>query len=289
MRPILFRIFDFGVPSYSVMMVLGYVVALYVLFRVTPKDGDERVGGGLSRPQVWDLFIVMVVSSVIGSKLGHVLFEAPGHKDEAGQPINSLIELLKSDPWHWARLGEPGYVWYGGMIGALLVALFYFYRRPHLRAWLYADAFAPAIMAGAMIGRLGCFLAGCCHGKPTDGPFGVVFVGKSVAVHPTQLYDAFVAAVLATVLLHRFSRRRFDGQNIALLLLTYPVLRSLTEVFRGDAERNGIGAVSTSQLLSVPLFAIGVWLWAHLARRGAAQAAGEAVSGQARMEERVQP
>nr|XP_061804855.1 phosphatidylglycerol--prolipoprotein diacylglyceryl transferase-like [Nerophis lumbriciformis] len=263
MYPILFRVGDIPIDSYVTLMVLGYIAALGAIFYVTPKGGDARKTGSLDRPQVWDLFIVMVVSSVIGAKLGHVFFEAPGHTTESGAPINSLIELLQDDPWHWARLGESGYVWYGGMLGALLVAVFYFYRRPHLKGWLYADAFAPAIMLGAALGRMGCFLAGCCYGDPTDGPFGIQFPRLPSPVHPTQLYDATIAAALGLFLLWRFGRRRFHGENIALLLMTYPVMRATTEIFRGDAERGEYGAISTSQIISIPLFFIGVWLYFH--------------------------
>ncbi len=267
MKPILVRIFDYGVPSYAVMMVLGYLFALGVLFKLAPKKAPEEDRSSLNRPQVWDLFIVMVISSILGSKIGHVLFEAPGHKDEQGHAINSLWELLKADPLHWARLGEPGYVWYGGMIGALLIAVYYFRRRPHLNAWLYADAFAPAIMVGAAVGRVGCFMAGCCYGVETSLPWGVHFPGLSGARHPTQLYDATIAVVLGALLMWRFGRRRFDGENIAILLMSYPVLRGITEIFRGDPERGTFGPFSTSQVLSVPLFVIGLLLYLRLSKK----------------------
>jgi phosphatidylglycerol:prolipoprotein diacylglycerol transferase len=266
MKPVLFEIFDFAVPSYSVLMVLGYIAALAVLWKLTPRTA--AVEGGLNRPQVWDLYIVMVVSSVIGSKVGHVLFEASSHVDDQGKPLGGIIDLLKTDPWHWARLGEPGYVWYGGMLAALGTAVYYFRRRPKLNAWMYADAFAPAIMAGALLGRIGCFLAGCCYGKPTNAPWGIAFPDThGIPVHPTQLYDAFVALLLASLLLFRFGRRRFDGENIAILLLVYPVLRAVTEIFRGDPERGALGPFSTSQLISFPLFLIGLLLYSRLSKR----------------------
>lgn len=277
MKPILFHVFDIAIPSYSVLMVAGYIVALAVLWRVTPRSGDDTKGE-LSRPQVWDLFIVMLVSSVIGSKFGHVLFEASAHKGDDGKPLDGLWALLKADPWHWLRLGEPGYVWYGGMVGALGTAVYYFWKRPHLRAWLYSDAFAPAIMAGAAVGRIGCFLAGCCHGVPTTEPWGVKFPQLPGPVHPTQLYDSAIAATLAIILLWRFGRRRFDGQNIALLLIAYPILRSLTEVFRGDADRGGLWVLSTSQLISIPLLAIGVWLHVSRGKRPVPAASTAAVA-----------
>ncbi len=272
MRPILFEILGFGVPSYSVFMGLGYVAALWVLMRLatvgkiwgaddTPSDGTSP-----HRGQVWDLFIVMVVSSIIGSKLGHTLFEAPGHLDDDGNKIESLGELLAADPLHWARLGEAGYVWYGGMITCLAVAAFYFWRRPKLDPWDYSDLFAPAIMAGAFVGRLGCFMAGCCYGQPTDLPWGVTFPTSSSHVHPTQLYDCTVALVLGFILFRRYPVRKFRGECIALLLICYPVLRSLTEAFRGDADRGSFGALSTSQWLSIPLLLIGVAMYVHRSR-----------------------
>ncbi len=268
MYPILFEVFGFRVPSYAVLMALGFLVALAALFVLTPKDA-AKAGGGLNRPQVWDLYIVMVVSSIMGSKLGHVLFEAPGHKAEDGHIVQSLWELLREDPLHWARLGEPGYVWYGGMIGALVVAVYYFRSRPHLNAWLYSDTFAPAIMLGAFVGRLGCFMAGCCHGQPTEVPWGVHFPQLAGPVHPTQLYDSAIGLVLGSWLLLRFPKRKFDGQNIALLLISYALLRGLTESVRGDPERGAFGFLSTSQLLSIPLFGIGCGLYLWLRKRGA--------------------
>lgn len=261
MHPILFHVGSIPIDAYVTFMVLGYAAALGTVFYLAPKNGDAPNTGNLDRPQVWDLFIVMVVSSVIGAKIGHVVFEAPGHKTADGQPINNVFELLADDPWHWIALGESGYVWYGGMIGALLMAVVYFKRRPHLKAWLYADAFAPAIMIGAAFGRVGCFFAGCCYGQPTESFIGLRFPRLPGPVHPTQLYDVVVASLLGAFLLWRFARRKFDGENIAILLMTYPFLRATTEIFRGDAERGVYGPISTSQLISIPLFAIGLWLY----------------------------
>jgi phosphatidylglycerol:prolipoprotein diacylglycerol transferase len=262
-RPILFEIFGWGAPSYAVFMVLGFVAALAVILGLAPARARAD-GGGFERPQALDLYVVMVVSAVFGSKVGHVLFEAPSHRG-----VDSVAELLAEDPWHWLRIGEAGYVWYGGFIACLVVAVLYFRRRPRLDAWLFADAFAPAIMIGAAVGRTGCFLAGCCYGVETDGIFGVQFPHLPNPVHPTQLYDAGIALGLGVVLLWRFGRRRFDGENIALLLIAYPLFRAFTEAFRGDPERGGLGPLSTSQWLSIPVFLVGVGLYLVLRRQRA--------------------
>lgn len=267
MRPTLFRVFGWPVPSYAAFMVLGFLAALGVIWLLAGRNSAGRAEdaqgarGGLDRPQAWDLFLVMVISAVMGSKVGHVLFEAPGHIARDGHRIESLPELLYEEPLHWLALGDPGYVWYGGMLACLGVAVIYFRRRPRLNAWLFSDAFAPAIMVGAAVGRTGCFFAGCCYGRPTESFVGVQFPQLPGPVHPTQLYDASLALILGTGLLWRFGRRRFDGESIAILLMAYPVLRSLTEAFRGDPERGFAWGLSTSQWISIPLFFIGLTIY----------------------------
>jgi len=292
MWPTLFEIGGFRVSSYAALMVLGYGAALAVVFSLarsaTREADDGRTfasgpgprGGGLEPAQVFDLFIVMLVSSILGAKLGHVLFEAPGHiycatdldpcPIEDQRVVESLAELLRVDPWHAFKLAEGGYVWYGGLIGALLTAVVYFRRRPELDALTYSDAFAPAIMIGASVGRVGCFLSGCCYGVPSDVPWAVAFPATDgVPVHPTQLYDATFAAAFGAFLLLRFPRRRFAGENIALLLIGYPIARFATEAFRGDPERGSLGPLSTSQAISIVVVVAGVamMVWARRRRR----------------------
>lgn len=256
MHPILFQVGDFEVPSYLVAGGLGYLLALFIAMRLASSPAGQK--DGLKTGQVWDLFIVLTVASIIGAKLGHVFFEADGHIGSHGQAIHTVWELLKDDPWHWARLTGPGYVWYGGMIGCLIAAVVYFRRRPELSRWDYADVFAVATLFGASVGRVGCFMAGCCHGAPTDVPWAVQFVTTHEPVHPTQAYDSLSALVVGSLLYYRHARRRFSGELVLGLLVGYPVLRSFTEIFRGDAERGFVGPLSTSQFISIPLFLIGL-------------------------------
>ncbi len=257
MKPVLVAVFGVAVPSYPVLMALGFVAALLVVLVMTPPD-DRR--------QAVDLFVVMVVTALFGAKFGHVLFEAPGHVGRDGQPITSVFELLADDPWHPFALNEPGYVWYGGLIACLGVAVVYFRRRPQLDGWRFADAFAPAVLVGAALGRLGCFLAGCCHGAPTDGPLGIRFPHLPGPVHATQLYDAGAAAILAGLLVWRAPNRRFEGELVAWMLMGYASLRFMTETVRGDAERGALAGLSTSQWLSVPVFAAGFFVWVRRRR-----------------------
>ncbi|MGF1510603.1 MAG: prolipoprotein diacylglyceryl transferase [Myxococcota bacterium] len=261
-------LFGLALPTYAILMTAGYLAALGVVLSLTAEPRPHAPN--LERRQVIDLFIVMLIASLIGAKLGHVLFEAPGHVLPDGTVVTSVWELLRHDPWHPFRLGEGGYVWYGGMLGALGTAAVYFRRRPHLNGLLYADAFAPAVLLGAFLGRLGCFCSGCCYGIPTDMPWGVIFPAThGQSVHPTQLYDAAVGLIGGGLLWAWFGRRRFDGQNLALLLMIYGLARFATEAFRGDPGRGSFGPLSTSQALSIPVFLAGVGLYRWAARRAA--------------------
>jgi phosphatidylglycerol---prolipoprotein diacylglyceryl transferase len=258
MKPILFHLFGVGIASYAAFMLLGYALAFGLIWLLNRRDGfDGR--GALPFSEVLDLYLVMSFASLFGAKVGHVVFEASSHRDAAGVAIHRTIDLLRADPWHWLRFTEPGYVFFGGLVVALAVAAMYFRRRQDLNSWRYADLFAPGIMLGAGVGRIGCFLAGCCYGKATEVPWAVHF-GHGL-VHPTQLYDAGVGLGLAGALAWQFPRRGFDGQIIALMLTFYAPLRAITELFRGDPDRGALWGISTSQWIALPVGLVGLLVY----------------------------
>jgi phosphatidylglycerol---prolipoprotein diacylglyceryl transferase len=107
---------------------------------------------------------------------------------------------------------------------------------------------------------LACFMAGCCYGKPTDMPWGVMYPPSAkafrsfggVPVHPTQIYEAILGLFMFTVLvLYRGRKNRAPGELFALQLLIYGAGRFIIEFFRGDTDRGGFGPFSTSQWLGL--------------------------------------
>jgi phosphatidylglycerol:prolipoprotein diacylglycerol transferase len=170
-------------------------------------------------------------------------------------------------------------VFYGGLIAAVLVSVWYL-RRHAMPLWPTCDVFAPGIALGHAIGRLGCLFAGCCYGQPTTLPWGIVFsdpfaasyVGTPLGVHlhPTQLYEAGAELVILAVLL--FSERRgrpFAGRTFWIYTLLYAISRFVIEFFRGD-ERGSLLGLSTSQFISAVLVPLSVFMLIRLARRLAA-------------------
>ena len=108
------------------------------------------------------------------------------------------------------------------------------------------DITATALPIGHAMSRIGCFLAGCCYGVPTDLPWGVTFINPmvdapvGVPLHPTQLYAVAYLLAIGGAVNWFYSRRRFDGQVMLLYLVLYSVARSVNEVVRGDAERGWV-------------------------------------------------
>jgi phosphatidylglycerol:prolipoprotein diacylglycerol transferase len=240
-----------GLSTWTVLAVIATIVAV-----VSGLVAERQARAGLPNGLLVELVVVVVAGGWLSAKIGHVLFEARGHALPGGAVADGVIDLVRADPWHWARLLEPGFVQLAGVIGAIAVGVLFLWRQRVLDALpVLADAAAVAVAAGVAIGRLGCFLAGCCYGAPTTLPWAVHFPAGhetgGVGVHPTQLYDAG-AAVLALVVWAALRRRRVaDGQ--AALVVTGLVLgaRFATELLRADADRGQIGPLSTSQALAV--------------------------------------
>src|SRR5712692_4809266 len=159
---------------------------------------------------------------------------------------------------------RSGGVFYGGRIGAVLTGYFLM-RRYKLPWWKPADACAPGIALGNVLGRQGCFSAGCCWGKPTTLPWGVKFtelgheitgVPTGVYLHPTQLYESFSMLIVFFFLLWLHRHRRFSGQVILLYALIYAAVRFVIEFFRDDPRGDIFGlttltGLSTSQLIGI--------------------------------------
>ena len=216
---------------------------------------------GLDQSRVLDLGIYIIISALVGAKL---LLLITDFGSFANNP-RALLDLARS-----------GGVFYGGLILAVVVALWYI-RRIGLPLWTTCDVFAPGIALGHVVGRFGCFFAGCCYGKPTTVPWAITFTNPyaaanvgtplNIPLHPTQLYEAAAEALILIVLLATESRgRRFPGRTFWLYMLLYAVSRYVIEIFRGD-PRGTVLVFSTSQFISVILAPLAVAMLVYLGRR----------------------
>jgi phosphatidylglycerol:prolipoprotein diacylglycerol transferase len=250
------RLFEFGpitVYTYGVLLALAYLAGL----KLAMVRAKAR---GLDANRVLDLGIYIIISALVGAKLLLLVTD---------------YQTFSRDPRELLTLARSGGVFYGGLILAVTVALWYI-RRIGLPLWTTCDVFAPGVALGHVVGRFGCFFAGCCYGKPTKLPWGITFtdpfaaanVGTPLGVplHPTQLYEAGAELVILGVLLATERKGRpFPGRTFWLYMLLYAVSRFFIEFFRGD-ERGVVGMFSTSQFISVLLAPLAIVMLVYLSR-----------------------
>jgi len=242
MFPKLISIGSFYIPTYGVLVALGFLAGLGITLRLA-----RRVG--LSAEKITNLAVYCAIAGIVGAKLFMILFDAREYFSHPGE-IFSLETLQAAGVFH------------GGFIGALLVAALYM-RRQHLPVWLTMDAFAPGISLGHSIGRLGCFAAGCCWGKECHLPWAVYFRSNEAApvpldrpLHPVQLYESAVNLIIFGILYRQFSRTHRPGEVIGLYLVLYSTARFIIEFFR-EHEQSLVGPFSITQWIAVGLFVLG--------------------------------
>lgn len=217
MFPDLFSIGPLTIHTYGLFVAIGFIVAILVTIRLGKPQGIEA-------QQVMDMGFIMIIWAIIGSRLTYVLMNLSYY-------LNRPMEILK--------IWEGGLVFSGGLI-LVLLAMGWYLKRHHLSFWKIGDLWAPGIAIGQGIGRIGCFMAGCCYGKPTDLRWGVIFshpkslAPLNVPLHPTQLYASLSGFIIFIILMVLYTKKRFEGQVLLWFLILHSTSRLLMERFRGD-------------------------------------------------------
>lgn len=253
MFPIVFSRGDFFIPTFYLMMVIASLGGTYVIYYFAAKEG-------LSRVVALDIGMIGTVTGIIGSRIFHIVIEYPWY-------------YIEHPSYVW-QIWRGGLVWYGGMIMAALSVLAYL-RLKKLPVVPYLDITALAICIALFFGRIGCFSVGCCYGKPTHLPWGIIFPPSSEAgrqypglpVHPTQLYEMTSVALLFVIGVWIERRKTFHGQTMAIIIALYAILRGIVEIFRGDADRGIFFGLSTSQLIGLVNLTAAVMIYRYCRKR----------------------
>lgn len=242
------------VYTYGLLLAAAYLLGL----QLATSRARRR---GLDGARVLDLGIYIIIAALVGAKLLLLVTD---------------FRTFRNDPRELLTLARSGGVFYGGLILAVLVALWYI-RRAGLPLWTTCDVFAPGIALGHVVGRFGCFFAGCCYGRPTTVPWAITFTNPfaaanvgtplNVPLHPTQLYEAGAELLILIALLVAEKRGRpFLGRTFWLYMLLYAVSRFIIEFYRGD-ERGTVFMFSTSQFISVLLAPLAAGMLMYLSRQ----------------------
>lgn len=256
MHPILLDLGTVGgiplrITSYGAAMLLAMVVGWWLV---------RRLGRGVDPRVPWsDLVLGLLICGLFGAKVLHALIRLP--------------ELL-ADPSGWGRVLLGGGVWLGGVAGALAYGL-WFSRRHGLAPGRMLNVLFVAAPLGHAIGRVGCLLAGCCYGAACSLPWAIVYTDPlaaessgtplGVPLHPSPVYES-LAELLNFAVCWTLWRRARPGEPApwtipAVWLALYGAERFFLEMLRGD-DRGALGALSTSQWLSLAMLAAAALLWA---------------------------
>jgi len=210
--------------SYGLMVFIAFVFGIYL--------GERRAKrAGLAAGVVTDLSVWLMISSLLGARLTYV----GAHLSEFRGRWLDAVSPFQSD----GTVGIAGLVLLGGVAAALPASAIYL-KRKRIPFAKMADLLAPSLVFGIAIGRIGCFLNGCCFGSPTSLPWGTVFPNDCYAgyiypdqhLHPTQLYEMLGCAIVGAYLLWWTARRRFEGELFCLFLALYGVIRMPIESIR---------------------------------------------------------
>jgi len=261
MYPKLFQIGSFYIPTYGVLVALGFLAGLWITLRLAKR-------AGLPGEKITNLAVYCAIAGIIGAKLFLFLFDLPSYVADPGQ-IFTLETLQAAGVWH------------GGFILALIVAILYM-RKQHLPAFPTMDVFAPGVALGQAIGRIGCFAAGCCWGTECTLPWGVRFRSDFAApvpldktLHPAQLYESAADFIIFGLLYRYFRRSHRAGNVIGLYLVLYSIARFIVEFFRYH-EQGLYGPFSITQWLALGLLALGIVILLRPAKAATAARSAQA-------------
>jgi phosphatidylglycerol:prolipoprotein diacylglycerol transferase len=274
-----------SINTWGVLVTLAFAAAAWVVHHRTRKVGIDP------DKMVW-LYLIAIVGGLAGARLLHFTMATP--------------EAFFKDPLIYFRIWEGGFALYGGLLAAGFGGVAYGFARG-INVWKMTDAVFPAVLLGVSIGRVGCFFAGCCHGAVVELPadaialFPASFSGgqlwlvphapfllemtrngvgeNDVVVMATQLYETIVTGGIFLAMSWLWHHRRFDGQVFGVSLMLYAIWRPINEMIRGDDVR-GLDHLTflpaswpvhtTSQAISLPVFAIGLMIVIFRFNRGVA-------------------
>jgi phosphatidylglycerol:prolipoprotein diacylglycerol transferase len=248
MFPKLISIGSFFLPTYGVLVAIGFMAALWVVVRLAKK-------AKLPPEAVTNLAIYCALAGLAGAKLFMFLFN---FRDYWNDP-KSIFTL--------STLQAAG-VYQGGFLLALVVAVWYM-KHVKLPVFPTFDVFAPGIALGHAVGRLGCLAAGCCWGTECHLPWAITFtnpqanqltgVPLNIPLHPSQLYESLAEVCIFGILMWRIRKPHVAGEVFGLYLILYSSVRFLVEFVRNHEQGLVLG-LSLTQWISLGTLAAGIWL-----------------------------
>lgn len=239
------NLFGLKIPSYGLMMALAFIAAIVLCYYRAKK-------AGLDVDKILNLAIIAIITGMVGAYLLYIFVT---------YSFSEIIGSIKDGSFYVFKSG--GLVFYGGFILAAVCCIGYVLVKK-LSLAEYATAIIPSIPLAHAIGRVGCFMAGCCYGRVCDTVVSVIYTNPiggapvGVPVFPVQLLEAVLNLIIFAILLVYTRKKAKSFSSVFLYLLCYSIVRFTVEYFRADEIRGIFLGLSTSQWISIALFVIGI-------------------------------
>lgn len=237
MHRIIIEIGPVTIYSYGFMVALAFIICSIFMVRDARKAGLD---GG----DYFDCLLAMLFGGIVG---GRALFVA-----------------LNWDAYTWTvmkmiMVNEGGLAVQGGLLGGIIASSIAC-KLKGIPYWKAADIAAPYIALGQGIGRIGCFLNGCCYGPVTEGPFGVLFAGQALKRFPSQLVFSLALVLIFLMLLFFRRHKKFNGQVFSVYLVLFGTYRVLFDFLRDDELVMYFG-MNLTQFLGAVIAVCGIGLY----------------------------
>ena len=257
MYPILIKYGRFELHSYGLLLAVAFISGIYLAFYRARKRG-------IYSNHVMNSALIIMICAITGSRFLYVithLNEFRGHWLDTINPIQSS-----------GTIGIGGLSIAGGVLFSLIALILYCLLKK-ISILRLCDVFAPSFTLGLGIGRIGCFLNGCCFGKPCGLPWCLTFPGNSPAgsifpntpIHPTQLYTSLYGLIIFVMILLLDRRKRPDGFLVSIFLMLYSLCRFAVDYVRyyePSVQFTLLGSVFTiNQIIVFLLFLSGTYLF----------------------------
>jgi phosphatidylglycerol:prolipoprotein diacylglycerol transferase len=249
-RPILIEFGGIAIPSYGVMLVISFIVAILYVRKATKKFDISPI-------IIENLAFYLMVGVIVGGRILYVIFH--WHQYE-----NDLLGII--------RIWEGGMMFFGGFIGAMIAGFIYL-RKQKISVLKVADIIAPAIALGTFFTRIGCFLNGCCFGTPSTLPWAIKFPPHCVAgsspigqysLHPTQIFSSLFGLALFFFLNRKLKRIHRTGEVFAFYLMFSGIFRFGVDFIRYYENPANFWI---NQVIAIAVAGVGVFLYSKILQK----------------------
>jgi phosphatidylglycerol:prolipoprotein diacylglycerol transferase len=238
-HPVILELGFFKIYSWGLMVAIAFFIGIVI----AAKEAERK---NIKKSKIYDIATYIIIGAIIGSRAGHIIFNP--------EAIQTFLDFFK--------IWQGGMSFHGGFIGALLFSVFYI-KKNKMNFWKITDVIAPSIPLAQAIGRIGCFLRGCCYGIPTTLPWGIEYLNE--VRHPTQIYSSIALLGIFFFLSKQKNKKRFDGSLFLTYIAIYSVFRFFIEFIR--AEPKIILILTAAQITSIILLFFSVIMFFKL-RKG---------------------